>query len=125
MKTPKHPVEDFLRRIALAYPEAQEEFPWGERAIKVRKKVFLFLRVDDGGLFHMSVKLPASHLEALTFPGAEPTGYGLGPHGWVTFRFPPDELPPLEFLRDYVDESYRAVAPKKLSAQLPAPQDPD
>jgi hypothetical protein len=65
--------EKTLRALALGYPETVEEFPWGERVIKVRRKVFLFM----------------GH------------GHGEGHAEWI-------------------DESYRAVAPKSLVAQLPA-----
>jgi hypothetical protein len=37
-------IETALRDCALGFPEAVEEFPWGERAIKVKGKVFLFIR---------------------------------------------------------------------------------
>ena len=29
--------------LALSYPGAHEEFPWGERVVKVKGKVFVFL----------------------------------------------------------------------------------
>ena len=31
--------EAALRKVALGYPEAHEDFPWGERVIKVKGKV--------------------------------------------------------------------------------------
>jgi hypothetical protein len=34
-------IETALRDYALGFPEATEDFPWGERAIKVKGKVFL------------------------------------------------------------------------------------
>ncbi len=104
-----------LRTYALAFPEAHEDTPWGESAIKVRGKTFLFLRADDSGL-SLSTKLPESNHSALMLPFAEPTGYGLAKSGWVTARFAPDDDVPLPILRDWIDESYRAIAPKKLSA---------
>jgi predicted DNA-binding protein (MmcQ/YjbR family) len=76
-----------LRAHALSYPEAVEDFPWGERVVKVRGKVFAFLgRPEEGGL-GLSVKLPGSAMLALDLPFASPTGYGLGKSGWVTARF--------------------------------------
>src|SRR5262249_27394752 len=54
-----------LRDFALAYPGAREEFPWGERVIKVGKKVFVFLGMPDGDELGLSVKLPASGPMAL------------------------------------------------------------
>ena len=109
--------EAALRDFAMSYPEAHEDFPWGERAIKVKGKAFLFMRGGDSGL-SLSTKLPVSNAAALTLPFAEPTHYGLGKSGWVTATFAPKETPPLDVLREWVDESYRAVAPKKLVASL-------
>ena len=110
--------EAFLTKIALRYPEAREDFPWGERAIKVRKKIFACVnRTEDGGS-RVTMKLPESSLEALVLPFTEPTHYGMGKHGWVTSTFGPDEELPLDLLVDWIDESYRAIAPKKLIAQL-------
>ena len=106
-----------LRDFAMRYPEAHEDFPWGERVVKVKGKVFLFLGGKDADL-SLSVKLPWSGLIALGLPFTSPTAYGLAKSGWVTARFGPKDKPPLEVLRAWIDESYRAVAPKKLVAAL-------
>lgn len=108
-----------LRDFALAYPEAFEEFPWGHRAMKVKGKTFVFLALEED-VFSLSVKLPASAVAALVLPFASPTGYGLGKSGWVTARFAPGEEIPLELLEEWIDESYRAIAPKKLVARIRA-----
>ncbi len=106
-----------LRELALSFPETREDFPWGERVVKVRRKVFLFLGREGSGL-SLTVKLPGSATFALDLPFCEPTGYGLARSGWVTARFSPKGRPPLELLERWVEESYRAVAPKRLAAQL-------
>jgi predicted DNA-binding protein (MmcQ/YjbR family) len=108
-----------LRRFALALPGAHEDFPWGESVVKVGKKVFLFLGHGGGGL-SLSVKLPSSNLIALDLPFASPTGHGLARGGWVTARFEHHENPPLELLRQWVVESYRAVAPRRRVGELEA-----
>lgn len=108
-----------LWTFALGYPGAHEDFPWGERVIKVKGKVFVFLGRGDGGL-GLSVKLPQSRLMAVGLPFASPTAYGLGKSGWVTVQFGPREKPPMDLMRAWIDESYRAVAPKKLAATLDA-----
>ena len=113
----KGSVYDQLRALALAYPETREDFPWGESAIKVRGKAFLFMRQTSEGL-GLSVKLPFSREFALDRDFAAPTGYGLGKAGWVTARFSSREAPPMDLLTAWIDESYRAIAPKKLVAQL-------
>jgi predicted DNA-binding protein (MmcQ/YjbR family) len=119
--TPPDPrtLEGRLRAHALSLPETSEEFPWGERAIKVRGKAFLFLRAHGVGI-SFSVKLPTSAAEALELPYAEPTGYGLGKHGWVTFKVDASREAPLPMFTAWLEESYRAVAPKKLVAALDA-----
>jgi len=53
-------------------------------------------------------------------PFTEPTGYGLGKSGWVSARFTGPHRPPVALLKAWIDESYRAQAPKKLVASLPA-----
>ena len=35
---------------------------------------------------------------------------------WVSVQFAPREKPPMDLMRAWIDESYRAVAPKKLVA---------
>jgi predicted DNA-binding protein (MmcQ/YjbR family) len=120
MTSEREQAAESLRQFALSLPGSIEEFPWGERVIKVNKKIFVFLGYADnpGPELYMSVKLPHSNEQALSMPHAKPTGYNLGKAGWVQFHFPPDEIPPLEMLHDWILESYRTIAPKKLAAQL-------
>ena len=120
--TPRQ-IESALRDYALSFPEATEEFPWGERAIKVKAKVFLFIRADDE-VVSFSVKLPHSRFFVLDLPNTEPTPYGLGKHGWVTARFAGAPKDSIETYKMWVEESYRAVAPKKLLARLEDPTAP-
>jgi predicted DNA-binding protein (MmcQ/YjbR family) len=108
-------VEAQLREHAMAKPEATEHFPWGERAIKVKGKVFLFMRADAQQL-SLSTKLPQSGAVALLLPFATPTGYGLGKAGWVSAAFGPSDQLPVDMLCSWIDESYQAVAPAKLAA---------
>jgi len=112
-----------LRRFALSFPGAHEDFPWGESVVKVGKKVFVFLGRSGGGL-SLSVKLPSSNLLALDLPFASPTGYGLARGGWVTAQFPKTEEPHVDLLRRWIEESYRAVAPRRLVAELDASGEP-
>jgi predicted DNA-binding protein (MmcQ/YjbR family) len=118
----KHADAKALRKAALGYPETVEDFPWDHHAYKsANKKVFLFLTgLPDGG-FNCSMKLPFRNEEALRLKGAEPTGYGMAKSGWVTFTFTGTAKPPMTKLVDYLDESWRAVAPKKLSAAFAQP----
>lgn len=113
--------ETYLRDRALSYPEATEDFPWGHRGIKVKAKLFLIL-ANEKGTLRATIKLPDSNSYALMQPYAEPTGYGLGKSGWVTCSFAPEDAIPLDLLDEWVEESYRSVAPKKLVLALNARQ---
>ncbi len=103
-----------LRTFALRYPETREDHPWGESAFKVTGKIFAIANVTKDGL-HVTVKLPQSRefaLECHAF--TKPTGYGLGKSGWITAWFGAKDKPPLDILEAWIDESFRAIAPKKL-----------
>ncbi|MFL5403659.1 MAG: MmcQ/YjbR family DNA-binding protein [Gemmatimonadales bacterium] len=110
-----------LRKAALAYPDAYEEMPWGHHAIKVNGKTFVFMAAD-AETFSLSAKLPSSAGPALALPFAKPTEYGLGRSGWVTARFARTKGLPVPLLKLWIEESYRAVAPKRLVAQLEKPE---
>jgi predicted DNA-binding protein (MmcQ/YjbR family) len=106
--------------FALALPGAYEDHPWEETVAKVGKKVFVFFGAEGSPYWPgMTVKLRESHLAALGIPGAAPTGYGLGRAGWVSLPFRGD-VPPVAVLTDWVEESYRLVAPKRSIAELDA-----
>ncbi len=111
------PMAKSLREIALSFPEAHEDFPWGHSAFKVKGKAFMFMG-DENDVVGFSVKLPSSRFGVLDLPNTKPTGYGLGKSGWVDVSLPSKEKPDLSFIRSLVEESYRAIAPKKLAAQL-------
>ncbi len=109
--------ETALRTFALRYPGSTEEFPWGERVIKVSGKIFVFLGIFDE-MLRVGVKLPVSSEMALTLPFVTPTSYGLAKAGWITARVGKGDDIPAELLRGWIDQSYRAVAPKKLVKTL-------
>jgi predicted DNA-binding protein (MmcQ/YjbR family) len=88
--------------------------------VKVNRKIFVFMGSDIAPPDPtMIVKLAESLEQALMVPGAAPAGYGLGKAGWVTVPFR-RTTPPLAVLKDWVEESYRRVAPKRLAAELDA-----
>jgi predicted DNA-binding protein (MmcQ/YjbR family) len=108
-------VRDKLLAFALAFPGASLDHPWGEEVAKVNGKIFVFLGPSTSK--RMTVKLDESHGHALAIEGAEPTGYGLGKSGWVTVPLRAPGVT-LDLLRDWIEESYRIVAPKRLVVEL-------
>jgi predicted DNA-binding protein (MmcQ/YjbR family) len=107
-----------LRAFGLGYPGAHLKSPWpGHLDLAVKDKTFAYLSVE-GEPLKISCKLPRSGVAALMLPFAEPTAYGLGKSGWVSAKFDAGEVPPVDMLKAWIDESYRAQAPKKLVATL-------
>ena len=107
-----------LRAYGMTYPGAHTKSPWpGHLDLAVNDKTFAYLSIE-GQPFSISCKLPRTQEMALMLPFAKPTGYGLGKSGWVSASFAPEETPPVAMLKDWIDESYRAQAPKKLVAAL-------
>ena len=99
------------------FPEVTVGNPWGETTLQVRGKNFLFLR-HEGDELSFSVKLPQSAVAALALPFVKPTEYGLGRHGWVTCRLNAVAAGIQDQCLAWLDESYAAVAPKKLAAMV-------
>jgi predicted DNA-binding protein (MmcQ/YjbR family) len=109
-----------LREFGLRYPGAHTKSPWpGHLDLAVNDKTFAYLSIA-GEPLKISCKLPRSADAALELPFTTPTAYGLGKSGWVTATFPDDAPVPVDLLEEWIDESYRAQAPKRLSARLPA-----
>lgn len=117
---------EHAQAYALSFPGAYAEHPWGQTVIKVHNKVFLFINgaiaPEDG--VSLSVKLPHTGPDLLQLPFAEPMGYGMGRHGWVTLRLLRDDVIALEALEGWIVESYRAVAPRRLVALHDAERPP-
>jgi predicted DNA-binding protein (MmcQ/YjbR family) len=119
-KLPSDAVLKELRAFGLAYPGAHTKSPWpGHLDLAVKDKTFAYLSIE-GEPFSISCKLPQSCSAALMLPFTSPTEYGLGKSGWVSAKFPEGEPLPVDVLKAWIDESYRAQAPKKLIASLSA-----
>ena len=112
-----------LAAIALALPEAErvDVEAWdGEPTFRVRGKNFVFASKHADVL---TVKLPPDEAAAVcaTVPGAAPTGYGLGRHGWVTVRVPADAPEERwQEIEEWVVTSCCLVAPRRLARVVEA-----
>jgi predicted DNA-binding protein (MmcQ/YjbR family) len=115
--------QEKLRVHGLSLPKATEAHPWGHIALKVRGKAFVFL---SGAEFHegklsVTVKLPQSgEIVKSALANVTAAGYGLGKSGWVTALYAPKDAIDIPMLCAWIDQSYRAIAPKKLAAALQA-----
>ena len=116
-KTASDPALKELRAFGLALPGAHTKSPWpGHLDLAVNDKTFAYLSID-GEPFSIGCKLPASQSVALMLPFVTPMAYGLGKSGWVSAQLA-DQPVPVEMFKAWIEESYRAQAPKKLLAQL-------
>ena len=106
-----------LEDLALALPEAQrvDIDAWdGQPTFRVRGKNFAF--TDKDGT-RVTVKLPSEEAAWVAdhVPGAFPSRYGLGKHGWVVIPLAGLDR---DQLREWLVESYRLVAPKTLARHV-------
>ena len=107
-----------LERIIQRLPEAErvDIAEWGDHpTFRVRGKNFVF---SDQEAHHLSLKLPREEAAAVvaTDDAVEPSGYGLGRHGWIslTLPHPVSEERWLE-VEEWVRTSFTLVAPKRLA----------
>ena len=107
-----------LEQIVARLPEAErvDIEAWGdEPTFRVRGKNFIFTDPRAGGI---SVKLTKEEAAAVvaTDPRAEPTGYGLGRHGWVSVGIGNRAgAARWKQIEEWVRTSYTLVAPKALA----------
>lgn len=113
-----------VREFALSFPNAFEDFPWGVPVVKVATgskwpPLFVWLGARDADVQAVYVKLTASYEQAVAIAGAFPTTMsGVGQWGRLTVPLPVKDV---DLLLDWVDESYRNVAPKRLVRLLDRP----
>jgi len=107
-----------LEKIVSRLPEAErvDIEAWGdEPTFRVRGKNFVFTDQAASGI---SVKLPKEEAAAVvaTDDLAEPTGYGLGRHGWVSVQVGENaDDARWQEVEEWVRTSYTLVAPKSLA----------
>ena len=114
MATPKNMqrLEQMVDRLPEALRVDIEAWD-GEPTFRVRGKNFIFTNKDATGI---SVKLAKEEAAALVDEGlAEPTGYGLGRHGWVSIELGTPDDSQWQQIEEWVRTSYTLVAPKRLA----------
>ena len=110
-----------LLEYALSYPGAWQDEPWeGDVVAKVGKKIFVFFGTPAKDRMGLGVKLPHEGEFARSLSYCEPSGYGLGKWGWVNASITEADNASVEMLKEWIDESYRAIATKTLIKQLDA-----
>jgi len=101
-----------IRALALSFPRAYEDAPWGHPVFKVAdNRMFAGMSVGEDGV-HLTVKLTAEEREvALSLPFVEKARY-VGRYGWVTAHITDAET--LDAALEWLRESYWLRAPSGL-----------
>jgi predicted DNA-binding protein (MmcQ/YjbR family) len=102
-----------VRALALSFPEAYEDAPWGFPVFKVAdNRMFAWLQDEDGDVARVTVKLGSEEREiALLHPWVNVAGY-VGRYGWVTAGVEDEDA--LATTLEWLRESYFLKAPKRL-----------
>ena len=107
---------DRLRELALSFPEAYEDEPWGHPVFKVgENRMFASMSLDAEGV-RLTVKLTQEEREmAYLLPFVSRANY-VGRYGWVTARVADEES--LEAALEWLRESYWLKAPPRLRSAV-------
>ena len=111
-----------LIAYAARYPGAWEDHPWDHTVMKVGTKIFVFFggAAVEPDRLSVTVKLPISAEMALTLPYMTGAGHGLWKGGWAQLTQETGDAFDLATIEAWIDQSYRAVASKKLVKLLDA-----
>jgi hypothetical protein len=110
-----------LSEICAALPEAERELSGAHAVFRVRRRTFAYYLDDHhgDGIVGVVFKAPGGANEGLI--AADPERFYMpsyiGHRGWVGLRLDTGAVDWTE-VADFVTDSYLAVAPKRLAAQL-------
>ena len=109
-----------LRKLCLALPEATEKEAWGQPTFRVRNKMFAMYSQNHHGDGIIAVHCKAEPGVQDMLIQTDPTRFYkppyVGPSGWIGVRL--DTAVDWDELQDFLEDSYRLVAPRKLAALL-------
>ena len=110
-------MHDRLLAIALNLPEATEDWPWGSIHCKVRGKIFVGWSRDQNGVMSLGVRTSMDRQALLiaTDPAVSIAKY-VGKYGGIDIAL--DDEPDWDDVEEFIVESYRLIAPKRLAKIL-------
>jgi len=109
-------IERRIRGLALSWPLAYEDAPWGHPVFKVGdNRLFAMMRVEDG-VVHLTVKLTPEEREvARSQPNVRKAAY-VGRYGWITAQV--TDADSLDCALEWLRESYWLKCPEHLRAAV-------
>jgi predicted DNA-binding protein (MmcQ/YjbR family) len=107
------PPLEFLRKICLKCPQAEEKTAWGDPTFRVRGKIFAMYKVGDG---RTSVWCRAHNGAQTVLVDSQPSVFFVPPyvgrHGWIGIRL--DVSIDKRHVAHLLKESYQLIAPKSM-----------
>jgi predicted DNA-binding protein (MmcQ/YjbR family) len=105
-----------IRELALSWPEAYEDRPWGDPVFKVGDNKMFAAMSDGDGAVSLTMKLTPEEREiALHLPYVGVARY-VGRYGWVTAEVTDEES--LSNALEWLRESYWLKAPARLRSAV-------
>ena len=105
-----------IRRLALSFPEAYEDAPWGFPVFKVAdNRLFALMQVEPD-VVRLTVKLTPEEREIAQLLSNVRRASYVGRYGWVTAEITDDES--LEAALEWIRESYWLKAPAALRSAV-------
>lgn len=101
---------DRVRALALSFPQAYEDAPWGFPVFKVGANKLFAWMIEHDDRVDVTVKLSAEEREIVELLPWVRRASHLGRYGWVTVEVSSDET--LEVTLEWLRESYWLKAPE-------------
>lgn len=116
---PTDAVHARLLGIVTALPGAYEDRPWGEVHCKVAGKIFVGWGRDEAGAMSVGFKTDKELQTMLVASDARfKVAAYVGKHGWTNLKLAAS--PDWAEVEQFIVDSYRRIAPKKLVKELDA-----
>jgi predicted DNA-binding protein (MmcQ/YjbR family) len=110
-------IEKRIRTLALSFPEAYEDRPWGDFPVfKVGANKVFGWAVSEGDAVHVTMKLTAEEREIAHLLPFVRTASHVGRYGWITAAVTDEES--LEAALEWLRESYWLKCPSELKAAV-------
>ena len=111
-----------LRKLCLAFPGAVEKEAWGAPTFRAKDKLFAHYRNNHHGDGRVAAWVKSDPMRQMDLVETDPERFFVppyvGPSGWIGIRL--DRKPDGKMVAALLEDGYRAVAPKRLLAELDA-----
>jgi predicted DNA-binding protein (MmcQ/YjbR family) len=115
----KDPMHDKLLAIVMRLPEAEEDWPWGSIHCKVAGKIFIGWGRGEDGVMSLGFRTtPALQSMLVASDPRFSIAKYVGKYGGVDMKI--GDRPNWDEIEQFIVESYRIIAPKRLVKLLDA-----